>query len=95
MLPSGRSASRLTVENGDSVDTFDPKAMTESSSGARFTATNARAPAEASASGLPRMDCERSISVAIALTLPRFCAWKPTTGVPFSHSAGLPPPFGV
>ncbi len=85
----------MTVENGESVATFEPKAITESSSAGCFAATNACAPAAASASGVPRIDCERSISVAIALTLPRFFAWYPATGVPFSQSAGLPPPEGV
>ena len=94
MCERGTSASSRTVEKGDSVTGREPKAITDNSSFGCFAAMNARAPFAASASGLPRIDWERSMSSAIALMRPRFCASKPATGEPFSQRAGLPLPVG-
>ena len=82
-------ASSAAVENGESVCGFEPKAITAIWSEPFFLRTNERAAAIASASGLPRIDCERSISVEIALVRPRFCSCSPATGRPFSVIAGL------
>ena len=88
MPDSDSVASSAAVENGDSVRGFEPNAITDSWSAPFFRPTNERAAAIASVSGLPCIDCERSISVVIALIWPRFCSCSAATAWPFSVIAG-------
>ena len=83
------------MEKGASAVAVEPNEITESSSAGCLAAMKPRAPAMASASGFPRIDCELSMTIVIALARPRFWASKPATGVPFSQTAGRPPPLGV
>ena len=97
----GRSSRRIDLEVRErgiaverrraerrSADVCAPNETTATSSAACFAPTKERAARDASASGLPRMDCERSIARTIAFARPRFCNCRPATAEPFSEMTG-------
>ena len=62
--------------------------MTEMRSSRGFAATNERAAATASSSGLPTIERERSMARRMLFARPRLVAVRPVTACPFSVSAG-------
>jgi hypothetical protein len=90
------SASAFADEKLVSCTARRPTAKTATRSRLGFVPMNSRAAAEASFIACPSIDCERSITAATLFSRPRLTARKPTTGMPFSVSAGATPRgFGV
>jgi hypothetical protein len=92
---SAASASAVEFEKRVSASAWWPNAITSIRSAAPFAAMNVRAAATASASGLPLIDCELSISRTTLFARPRLWASRPVTGTPSSRSAGWALPGGA
>ena len=78
----------VALENPVSRTAWRPKPISITRSAGGFEAMNDRAAETAFSNAAPFIERERSIRSAMLLARPRFSAAKPTTGSPFSSTAG-------